>query len=62
MNQDVSATPSPKPEEPRKSNTWIIIAIAVLVICCLSLIVLWAAWQYGDALVQWLGQLMGSTP
>ena len=61
MNQDMSATPSPMPEQPRKSNTWIIIAIAVLVLCCLCLIVLWAAWQYGDVLVQWLQQLAGST-
>ena len=62
MNQDMSATPSPMPEQPRKSNTWIIIGIAVLVLCCLCLIVFWAAWQYGDAVVQWLEQLAGSTP
>ena len=62
MNQDMSATPAPVPEQPRKSNTWIIIAIGVLILCCLCLIVVWAAWQYGDAVIQWLGQLAGSTP
>jgi hypothetical protein len=50
------------PEKPRKSNRWIIIAIVVLVLCCLCLVFAWAAWQYGDAAVQWLGQLMGGTP
>ena len=49
------------PEQPRRSKAWIIIAVVVLVLCCLCLIVAWAAWTYGDALIQWLNQLLGST-
>jgi hypothetical protein len=50
------------PEESPKRNTWLIIAIVVLVLCCLCLVLLAAAWQFGDAVIQWLGQMMGSTP
>ena len=55
MTQDMSTPPSPMPEQPRRSNTWIIILIAVLVVCCLCAIALWAAWQFGDQVLQLLG-------
>jgi len=61
MGQDASASPSEMPEQPRRSKGWIIIAVVVLVLCCLCLIVAWAAWTYGDAVVQWVNQLLGGT-
>ena len=56
MTQDMPATPSPMPEQPAKRNTWLIIVIVVLVLCCLCVLLLGAAWQFGDAVIQWLQQ------
>ena len=61
MAQDTSAPPSAMPEQPRRSKAWIIIVVVALVLCCLCLIAAWAAWTYGDVVVQWLNQLLGST-
>ena len=45
---------TPAPEEPRKSNTpMIIAAVAVVLLCCCCL-GLGLLWQYGDAIVQGL--------
>jgi hypothetical protein len=59
MDQDASASPSAVPEQPRRSRAWIIIVVVVLVLCCLCLITAWAAWTYGDAVVQWVNQVLG---
>ncbi len=55
MNQDMPSTPTPMPEQPRRSNTWIIILVVVLVLCCLCVIGGWAAWTYGDQVIRMLG-------
>jgi hypothetical protein len=46
---------APAPEEPKKSNTPLIIAgvVAVLLCCCCATLAL--AWQYGDQIMQGLG-------
>jgi hypothetical protein len=43
-------------DQPKKSNTTLIIAVvAVLLLCCCCIGVA-ALWQYGDAIMQALGQ------
>jgi hypothetical protein len=43
---------TPVPEEPRKSNTNLIIAVVAVVVLCCCCIALALAWQYGDAILQ----------
>lgn len=51
MNQDMSATPSPMPDQPKKNNTGLIVAIIVLVVlclCCVALGGIYYLYQNGD--------------
>ena len=53
MNQDMSSAPSPMPEQPKRSNTPLIIAvvlIVVLCICCLAVGGIYYLYQNGDQL------------
>ena len=43
---------TPGPEEPRKSNTPMIIAAVAVVLLCCCCIGLGLLWQYGDAILQ----------
>jgi len=42
--------------EPKKNNTTLIIAVVAVVLLCCCCIVLGLAWQYGDQILQALGQ------
>ena len=46
---------TPAPEEPKKSNTGLIIGVVTVVVLCCCCIAAVALWQYGDALMQALG-------
>ena len=46
---------SPAPDEPRRSNTPLIIGAVVVVLLCCCCVVLALAWQYGDQIIQALG-------
>jgi hypothetical protein len=37
-------------EEPRKTNTWLIVAIIAIVLCCCCVLVVALGWVYGDCL------------
>ncbi len=53
MNQDMSSAPAPMPDQPKKSNTGLIIAIVVIVvlcICCLAGGAIYYLYQNGDQL------------
>jgi len=39
-------------EEPQKKNNTVIIIVAVVVLLCCCCVGLWAAWNYGDAILQ----------
>jgi hypothetical protein len=61
MNQDMSPNPMPAPmpmpEEPKKStNTWLIVGIVLVVLCCFCLIAGGLLWTYGDQILRALGQ------
>jgi len=43
------------PEEPKKSNTGLIIGVVVVVLLCCCCVVAIGGWFYGDTLVQSLG-------
>jgi hypothetical protein len=42
----------PIADEPKKNNTIIIIAVVAVVVLCCCCIGLWAAWTYGDQILQ----------
>ncbi|HSJ88681.1 MAG TPA: hypothetical protein VK909_15825 [Anaerolineales bacterium] len=46
----------PAPVEPRKNNTTLIIAVVAVVVLCCCCVAVVALWQYGDAIMQALGQ------
>jgi hypothetical protein len=46
---------TPAPEEPKKNNTTIIIAVVAVVLLCCCCITIGLLWQYGDALMQAIG-------
>lgn len=47
---------SPAPEEqPKKSNTGLIIGIVVVVLLCCCCVIGIGGWMYGDAILQSLG-------
>jgi len=46
---------TPAPEEPKRSNTPLIVAGVVVVLLCCCCIALALAWQYGDQVLQALG-------
>ncbi len=52
MNEPVG---SPMPEAPKKSNTGLIIGIAVAVVLCCCCILAVGGWFYGDQIMQTLG-------
>lgn len=54
MNPDMSSAPAPMPQEPKKSNTWLIVGIVLVVLCCCCIIVV-ASYQYGDQILKALG-------
>lgn len=41
---------TPAPEEPRKTNTWLIVGIVAIVLCCCCLLLLAVLYQFGDCL------------
>lgn len=43
---------SPTPEQPKKSNTGMIIAIVVVVLLCCCCVAAGLAWQFGDQIMQ----------
>ena len=45
-------TPAPVPEEPRKTNTNLIIAIVAVVLLCCCCAILLGGWFYGDTILQ----------
>jgi len=55
-NQPMNFNPGPTPA--KKNNTWLIVGIVVLVLCCLCVIVGFLGWTYGD---QILKSMQGST-
>jgi hypothetical protein len=55
MNRDMSAGRSPMPEKPRKNNTWLIVIVALLAVCCLCIVVSLVGWTYGDQILKTLG-------
>lgn len=55
MNQSMPPTPAPLPEQPKKSNTWLIVIIVLIVLCCLCAIVVFGLYQYGDQIMKALG-------
>ncbi len=51
MNQDMSSAPAPMPEQPKKSNTGLIVAVVVVVLLCICCVVAGGAYylyQNGD--------------
>ncbi len=53
---DDFGTPETQVNPPKKNNTWTIIIVAlVLLCCCCTLVALGLAWNYGDAVMRWLG-------
>ncbi len=56
MNDDFG-TPITPGEEPKKSNTTLIIIIAVVVavVLCCCCGAAYAAWTYGDQILDWFG-------
>ena len=55
MNPDMSSSPAPMPEQPKKTNTWLIVGIVLVVLCCLCVIVGGVLYQYGDQIMKALG-------
>ena len=55
MNPDMSSSPAPVPEQPKKNNTWLIVGIVLVVLCCLCVIVGGVLYQYGDQIMKALG-------
>lgn len=43
------------PQEPKKSNTGLIVAVVTVVVLCCCCIGAIALWQYGDAIMQAIG-------
>ena len=43
------------PQEPRKSNTGLIVAVVAVVVLCCCCITAAVLWQYGDAIMQAIG-------
>jgi hypothetical protein len=41
---------TPTLEEPKKTNTWLIVGIVAVVLCCCCAIAAAAAWNLGDCL------------
>jgi hypothetical protein len=53
MNQDMSSSPAPTPNAPKKSNTPVIIAVIVVVVLCLCCAIIgggYYLYQNGDSL------------
>lgn len=38
------------PETPKKTNTWLIVAVIAIVLCCCLVVIGALAWVYGDCL------------
>jgi len=57
MNENMPSvpTPAPLPEEPKKNNTWLIVGVILVVLCCLCVIVLGVGYQFGDQILKALG-------
>ena len=55
MNPEMSSAPDPLPEQPKKTNTWLIVVIVLVVLCCLCAIFGAVLWQYGDQIIKTLG-------
>ena len=55
MNPDMSSSPAPMPEQPKKTNTWLIVGNVLVVLCCLFVIVAGVLFQYGDQIMKALG-------
>ena len=56
MNNGLDNDPNimpPQAEQGRK--TWVILLIVVLMLCCLCILALGFAWQFGDQILQILG-------
>jgi hypothetical protein len=55
MEEHMDTPPiTPGPDEPKKTNTTLIIAIVAVIVLCRCCIGLGLAWQYGDAILQGL--------
>ena len=52
MNQ---TTPPAVPDQPKRSNTWLIVLVVLVVLCCIAIFVAGVGWQYGDQLLKALG-------
>ena len=46
----------PSVDQPKKNNTTLIVAIVAVVVLCCCCISIAALWQYGDQIMQALGQ------
>ncbi len=55
MNQSMPPAPAPMMEQPKKSNTWLIVVIVLIVLCCICAIVAAGLYQYGDQIMRALG-------
>lgn len=63
MNQGMPSNPTPMPEQPKKSNTGLIIAIIVVVVLCLCCVLAGGAYylyQNGDRLLNTGAFLLGN--
>lgn len=45
----------PTMDQPKKNNTTMIVAVAAVVLLCCCCVGTAALWQYGDAIMQYLG-------
>ena len=50
METPVAPAPAPLPDEPKKTNTWLIVAIVAVVLCCCCVIVLGLLYKFGDCI------------
>ncbi|HXD09121.1 MAG TPA: hypothetical protein VN653_03570 [Anaerolineales bacterium] len=46
----------PSVDQPKKNNTTLIVAVVAVVLLCCCCISIGALWQYGDQIMQALGQ------
>ncbi len=45
----------PSLEEDKKTNVWLIVGIAAIVLCCCCVVFTGLAWQFGDTIIMNLG-------
>ncbi len=55
MNDNMPPEPVPAPDQPKKSNTGLIVAIVLIVLCCLCIGGIVLAWNFGDQVLKLLG-------